>query len=278
MKGFSQMTLMENVDLARFDSLHKLTSKLLRKTLYDTRKARDNSLAAMNARFYTTEFLLTEAQEFSEASWAELKAGRSRVSLAVSRWVLEAAMNLLWASMVPAECDERLKFLTAEALRQEGVLLNGLAAMNAEKAEELKIGQYATEAKKQENELRDQLTSKSKDYPSTIARRIESILPQLEALFCPRLYPLYRICCGAAHPGFDTWRLFQPGPGGSMIKKDRSNCYQNACSISAGAACWLAVGVYHLTQPDNVELHNSVMNLWAKTVVPIVSDKSSHRC
>jgi len=59
------------------------------------------------------------------------------------------------------------------------------------------------------------------------------------------LYPIYRICCAAAHPGLNVWERFgadgSTGPGSPI---DR----HTACWMAAQSSFHLVVGAYILTE------------------------------
>ena len=251
-----------------FDALQNMCDGLLRNAARRVRRERPRALQALEGRFRVGEFLLAEAQEFAVSAWEELKAGRSRASLATSRWLLEAALNLLWVTAPQGDLEDRLRFLVAEALRQEGALLDGLVELNAVQAKQFGFEERAVEARQRGKELMEQVVER---YRRSLDARIKSIMPLLQAKGCSKNpYALYRICCGAAHPGLDIRRRFQLCPGGATVTRGRPDLTSIACFVLAASTWWLIGGVYQLALPNKPKLLAELTDWWANKVSPLI--------
>lgn len=162
-------------------SLKTLSSDLLDKTLAEIRLHRKESSPPNEEYFLTAEYLLQEAMEYNAGAWEMIESGKSNASIAQSRWVLEASLNLLWTVADRDKIDERLKILCGEALRCEACLLEGLAKLWPDKSQ-LFEGK-ATEARKTRNDLRVEKLE-------PLNKRLESIKKLPEMTNLPELYPL----------------------------------------------------------------------------------------
>ena len=116
--------------------LQDKSSHLLVSALAAIRAHRTRTPRGQEKRFMVAEYLLAEAQGYVTGSFDLLKADNPRVSLAVSRWIVEAALNLLWATASEPEIDKRLRSLEAEALRLDALRSEGLADLCPGRAQE----------------------------------------------------------------------------------------------------------------------------------------------
>jgi len=250
--------------LSRLNSLRESTAELLNTALDKIRRARANSRGGMQARFRIAEYLLNQARQYTEASWDLLKAEKPEASLAVSRWVLEAALDLLWAIAESTETEDRIKFLASEGLRLEALRLEALPDWDPNQAAEYR--ESAADARSE----RDRLGNLHRKYSRSLEVRIISLRKQLEAKSIANPYTLYRLCCGASHPAIDLWRMFSLGPGGATVTRDAPHdVEQNALAryISAVAALHLVSGAYCLT---NVGDSKDLKAWWEDQVVPLL--------
>ena len=180
-------------------SLKTLSSDLLDKTLAEIRLHRKESSPRNGKYFLTAEYFLQEATEYIAGAWEMIKSGKSNASIALSRWVLEASLNLLWTVADRDKIDERLKILCGEALRNHACLLEGLAKLFPDKS-----SRFESEA----NKVRETRKGLCVEKPESLDKRLNSIKKQPEMANLPELYPLYRICCAAAHPDLKVWERF----------------------------------------------------------------------
>jgi len=105
------------VKTADVATLKRLTTTLISDTLIGIRSRRPNSSADKEKRFQTAEYLLMEAQDYVAGAWDMLAIGNLCASLSISRWILEAAMNLWWIVSSEDRTERRLADLAGEALR-----------------------------------------------------------------------------------------------------------------------------------------------------------------
>ncbi len=116
-------------------SLETLASDLLDKTLAEIRVHRKESSPPKDKHFFIAEYLLQEAMEYITGAFELIKSGKANAAIALSRWVLEGSLNLLWTVVNRDNTDERLKILCGEALRNEANLLEGLAKIWPDKSQ-----------------------------------------------------------------------------------------------------------------------------------------------
>ena len=226
--------------------LRQNVTELLEKALATIRGGRLQAPRAWEGRFRAAEYLLTEAREYVDAAFA-LLAGHPRASLSVSRWVLEASLNLLWATAKPNEVDNRLRLLAAEALRLDAARSEGLAELYPGDTK-----RYLAQADEARQEKRA-LIGQGKRLAS-LDTRVKSLKEQLDAKGLPSPYAFYRICCDAAHPGLAVWRRFQFGPGGAAIAKSPPDNTQMAVWMVSGASLHLIAGAYCLTNMGDAKV------------------------
>ncbi len=120
MKGRSMAKTMN------IEALAELTSGLIKGSLIQIRGASQDLSSGHENRFQTALYLLKESGEYVDGAWEMLASGKARAALALSRWVLEAALDLLWAVASRDETDQRLRDLCGEALRQDAILAENL--------------------------------------------------------------------------------------------------------------------------------------------------------
>lgn len=160
-------------------------------------KSQSHSDFSKQTYFLVAEYLLLEAEEYIEGAWQMLLLKRYNASLSLSRWILEASMNLVWVVSNKDKIDERLKILGGEALRCEANLReafikiwpgsSSVSKMNAENARRVRD---SLEVEKP-NDLFTRLSEIKKENPT---------LSPLEDL-----YSFYKFCCDAAHPTLKLW-------------------------------------------------------------------------
>ncbi len=241
--------------------LRKKAVDLLKNALAEIRRERTKTAAQKEARFRVAEFLLCEALEYVEASCEALEADRPRAALATSRWLLEAALNLFWVTAEPSELDERLKLLAAEAIRLEAARAEGLSELYPAQAE-----QYKRDAAAKRLELKN-LIGQKKSQLKSLDNRMKSIQLDRQSKALPNVYSLYRVCCGAAHPGLEFSRRFNSAPGGVTVTSPPPDQMAIARFISIASTLWLVSAAYHLTDLGDAE---SLNRWWKEQIVSLL--------
>lgn len=237
-------------------SLRTLSSDLLECSLKEIRSYREANSAANEERFLTAEYLLQEAMEYVDGSWEMIISGKSNASIALSRWVLEASLNLLWTVADRDKTEERLKVLVGEALRCDACLLEGIAKLwpaNSHIFESI-----AKEARKVRKSF-------GIEQPESLDRRLEKIR-KTDKTRWPDLYPLYRICCAAAHPNLKVWERFCSGDN-STSSEDPIHRPSIACWMAAASTLYLVTFAYCLTELGDIDV---LKHWWEKQVRPLL--------
>ncbi len=247
---------------SKLTQLQEKTGRLLAKALTQIQQGLLHAPKAEKRRFEAAVYVLSEAEEYVRASWDLLRAGSPRVSLATSRWVLEAALNFTWVTKDPKEVDERLRCLMADALRLEDARLDGLAELYPNDAKQLKDAATAARGNMKE------LVGEVKRPLDSLNNRVESMRVRMEGKSVPDLYPLYRICCAAAHPGLDLHRRFDLALGGATVTRKLADDTDIAIFISAASAQWLVSSAYCLTDLGNADCLN---RWWKDEIRPLLT-------
>ncbi|MEI7836426.1 MAG: DUF5677 domain-containing protein, partial [Planctomycetota bacterium] len=197
-------------DKTNLEQLHDEVGQLLKRCLDEIQHHPTRESSQFVKRFQVAQYLLLEAQEYVDATFDLLEAGKSRASLTVCRWVLEAALELLWATAEPKEVDHRLNFCVSEAIRKEANLFKGLAELFPDRSVEFRAKEQ--DARQQSKRVRGQ-----SEYHRSLDQRLTSLKARFEAKGIGNPYGFYRVCCEAAHPGFAIWRRFGVGPKGEPV-------------------------------------------------------------
>lgn len=241
-------------------SLKKLTSRLIHDALAEIRSQRPNSSIADEKRLRTAEYFLLEARDYVDGAWEMLAVGNARAAIAISRWTLEAAMNLCWAVSDENETEQRLADLAAEALRQDANLLEGLRELWPNQAHAFMEG--ADKARQVRGELGpvklDSLKARMKDVK----------LPDRPDW--PPFYVLYRICCAAAHPDLKVWERFKTVGQATVSTEPSHNTIMTsdtAAWMAAASALYLVSFACCLAKTGNVQ---ALKEWWAAGVVPLL--------
>jgi len=237
--------------------LKALSRGLLNAAFKEIRSYREKTSTSNTERYVTAEYLLQEAMEYVTGAWEMVKSGKSNASIALSRWVLEASLNLLWIVAERDKIEERHKVLIGEALRNDACLLEGWAKLWPDKSH-----QFESKA----NEARRIRESFGVEKPKSLEKRLKEIR-QPDKANGPELYPLYRICCAAAHPSLKVWERFGIA-GNSTISKDPINKQSVACWMAAASTFYLVTSAYCL-----VELGDSkqLKDWWETKVRPLLN-------
>ena len=239
-------------------SLQTLSSDLLDKTLAEIRLHREPSSPPNEKYFLTAEYLLQEAMEYVAGAWEMIESEKANASIALSRWVLEASLNLLWTVADRDKIEERLKILIGEALRNEASLREGYAKLWLDKSPHFQ--EQADKAR----EIRKDLCV---EKPKPLYEILESIKKQSE-INCPDLYPLYRICCAAAHPNLNVWERFGLADG-TIVSKDPIDKQSIACWMAAASTFYLVMTTCCLTELGDSK---QLKDWWENKVRPLLND------
>jgi hypothetical protein len=241
-------------------SLKKLTITAIRDTLKEVRSKRPNSSGGEEKRFQTATCSLLEAQEYVVGAWDTLAVGNVCVSVAISRWILEAAMNLWWMVSNEDETEQRLTDLAREALRQEANLLDALGDLFPDRAHTL--GRRARMARQAMADLKCMRVD-------SFERRMKDNQPP-DSPGWPSLYVLYRICCAAAHPGLRGWERFRRVGQATVSAKPSGNTMLTpklATWVIVSSVLYLVSFAHCLTQTGDLE---SLTNWWNAKVSPLL--------
>jgi hypothetical protein len=242
-------------------SLKKLSSELLGNTLKEIREHRKKSSPPNEVYFPTAEYLLQEAMEYTIGAWEMIKSGKPNASIALSRWVLEASLDLMWTVAEEDKIEERHKMLLGEALRNDACLLEGLAKLQPD--EKQKFESKANEARKIRKNL-------GVEKPEGLGKRLEEIM-QAGKVSWPEMYPLYRICCAAAHPDLKVWERFGI-KANSTFPKDPVEKRSIACWMAVASTFYLVIFTYRLTELGDAK---KLKEWWENQVGPLLGVISS---
>ncbi len=242
-------------------SLQTLSSNLLDETLEEMRLHRKGSSPPKEGYFCIAEYLLQEAMEYVTGAFEMIKSGKANASIALSRWVLEASLNLLWTVADSDKIDERLKVLAGEALRSDACLLESLAKLWPDKSH-----QFESKA----NEARRIRKSFGVEKPDDLCTRLESIKEQPGKMtdYIEALYPLYRICSATAHPSLKIWERFGCVDG-QTVSKDPIDKQWIACWMATAPVFYLVVFTCCLTELGDRE---QLKEWWDNKVRPLLND------
>lgn len=245
---------------ARIHTLKKLTVTLIDDALTEIRSKRPNSSRGKERRFRTADYFLLEVQDYVAGAWDMLAVGNVRASVAISRWILEAGMNLWWVVSNEDETEQHLADLAGEALRQDANLLDGLADLRPNHAQALR--QRGDKARR----VRADLGCVKLDSLET---RMKDIKPP-ETPNWPDLYTLYRICCAAAHPGLRAWERFKKAGQATVSTEPSDNTILTsdmATWMAAASVLYLVLCAHCLTQTGNLE---GLKILWNTKISPLL--------
>jgi hypothetical protein len=248
--------------IANIRHLKELTSTLIQDALREMRAECPNSSEYAENRFRTAEYFLLEAQDYVDAAWEMLLSGNVRASLAISRWTLEAALNLLWVVSDPDKTEQRLTDLVGEALRQDATLCEGLAQMWPDQAQALKDS--AKKARQMTHE-----------FESVKVPKLEQMMKDAkppDRPDWPDLYVHYRVCCAAAHPGLKVWERFKT-VGRATVPTETSDdtilTSDMAAWMAAAPAFWLVSFACSLADAGNAE---KLKAWWNAEVAPLLGN------
>jgi len=240
-------------------SLKALLIDLLDKALEELRLSQKEALQSKDKYYCIGEYFLREARQYITGSFEMLESGRTNASLALSRWVLEASLELLWAVADKNKVDERLNIIGGEALRNEACLLEGFGELWPDKSSLFK--KMADNARETREDL-------GVNNPKPLNVRLQEIREQPELTNCPALYPLYRICCAAAHPGLKLWERFGIASN-TIVPKEPFDRSLGARWMVAASAFYLVVFTYRLTGLGDSK---QLKDWWVSEVQPLLND------
>lgn len=254
---------MNDVDkTANIRRLQDLTSTLIQDALARIRLGCHQSSMCDDNRFRTAEYFLLQAGDYVHGAWEMLRIGNAHASLAISRWTLEAALNLWWVVSSPDETDQRLRDLCGEALRQDALLREALAEMWPDQAHALK--RSANKARQIRDELRPVRIP-------NLETRMKNIQPPDKPDW-PDLYVHYRVCCAAAHPGLKVWEQFTAGGQATISTKPSDDTILTsdmAMWMATAPVFWLVSFAYSLTNHENAD---EMKKWWDAEAAPLLGN------
>lgn len=215
------------------DALKSLTCGLVDEAIEDIQSASGTPSMKEN-RFQTAAYLLRESKDYVNGAWELLAVDRISPAFALSRWVLEAALNLFWAVANTDVTDQRLKELVGEALRNDATLAESLVSIWPELAEPL--GAKANKAREMRKELGIDRKLDDIGTRMTSLKASENADGKLDALG-PKQYSLYKMCCSAAHASLKVWG----SSDNTLLTSDR------ACFVAAASPYYLVLNAHVLT-------------------------------
>jgi len=92
------------------------------------------------------------------------------------------------------------------------------------------------------------------------------IMMQPDKVSWPELYPLYRICCAAAHPSLKVWERFGIEDD-SAVSKEPIDKQWLACWMAAASTIYLVSLTYCLTKLGDAQQLNK---WWKDKVEPLL--------
>jgi hypothetical protein len=235
-------------------TLKSLTCDLLKDTLRQIRSHREQHSPTNEERFRIPEYLLEESLQYVSGAWDLIQSDRPQAAVTLSRWVVEASLNLFWvvAGMTDQndDVDDRLKALYGEALRCDANLCDGLKKLWPGQAD--LFSNRAAKAREVRKDL-------------GVTENLQSLETRLVNL-TEQLYPIYRMCCAAAHPGLKVWERF--GADGSTGHGSPIDSH-TACWMAAQSSFHLVVGAYILTKLE-VGDKEALQSWWNDKVGPLL--------
>jgi hypothetical protein len=243
-------------------SLKELTQSLISHSLSDVRAAGQHSSGEQESHFRTAEYFLLEAMPYVDGAWEMLTVGNAHAALAISRWVLEAAMNLWWVVGEKAKTEQRLADLAGDALRQDAALSKDLTKLWPKWARALQ--EKAERARRAKNNLMS-------GRLDPLEKRMHAIKPPDQG-DRPDLYVLYRICCVAAHPSLRVWERFSTAGHATVSSEPSDNTVitsNMAAWMTAAASLYLVTFACCLTQTGEAK---NLKEWWAVKVAPLLGN------
>ena len=244
-------------------ALEKLSLDLLAATLKEIQSAhKETSLANEKEKYFATaEYLLQEALEYVTGAWEMISSGKPNASIALSRWVLEASLNLMWTVSDKQKIDDRQRDLIGEALRQDACLFEGYAELWPETRE------YCLNTAEAARTMRTNIGAQD---PGPLEKRVGEIRKAINPKG-PNWYPLYRICCAAAHPNLKVWVRFGIRDDDSTFPKDPvdspSRVSWTASNMAAASTYYLVLSAYILVDLGDEDV---LKQWWADQVHPLL--------
>lgn len=240
-------------------SLQILSSDLLDDTLTAIRLHREQSSPPNKEYFFTAEYLLQEAMEYVTGAWEMIKSGKANASIALSRWILEASLNLLWTVADSDKIEERHRALIGEALRNYACLNEGYAKLWPDKSQLFEGN--ATKARK----IR---CKRGVVKLENLEKRLDEVKKSFHEDNGQKLYPLYRICCAAAHPNFNVGERYNIENKSTIDQRDIWK-QSTARWMAATSTFYLVMSTYCLTERGDSK---QLKDWWENKVRPLLND------
>lgn len=181
-------------------TLHRLTCGLVEKAWSEI-SSLPHTGPAQKARHSVASYYLFASREYIEGTWQMLSENRRLTALALSRWPLEASLNLLWVLANDEEVDQRINDLRAKALWQEEALHKGIAEA---------FPNFAIP----HGEAAQRVANAARSLGARSLASLEKRMGELETTdvatkklgeLGPKLYVYYRICSVAIHAHPRVW-------------------------------------------------------------------------
>jgi hypothetical protein len=181
-------------------ALRELTCGLVEQAWSEVSSLVDTKTEQEERRSVASYYLFA-SREYTEGAWQMLSENRRLAALALSRWPLEAALNLLWVLADNKEVDKRVNDLRAKALWQEEALHRGIAEA---------WPNFATPHR----EIAEKVANAARGLGARSLDSLEKRMEELEGTdvateklgeLGPMLYVYYRICSVAIHAHPRVW-------------------------------------------------------------------------
>ena len=194
---------------------------------------------AQEARHSVASYYLFASREYIVGAWQMLSENKRLAALALSRWPLEGALNLLWVLADNGEVDQRINDLRAKALWQEEALQRGIAEA---------LPNFATP----HGEAAERVANAARSLGGRSVASLEKRMEELEATdiatgrlgeLGPKLYVYYRICSVAIHAHPRVWE----DPDKRVAKP------WVIYRIAASSPLYLVAAVYCLTGSGDID-------------------------
>ncbi len=239
------------------EKLKELTNNLISEALKEIRSRRRQSYISEEKKFRITEYLLLEVREYVDGAWEMISSEKYGASLALSRWILEASLNMLWAVDDKCKTDQRIIELIGEALRHDANLCDGFAELWPDHADS-----FRSKAKKAK-QIRKGLVDKK---IALLEKRLNEIV-NLNHPDKIKLYALYRICCAYAHPSLRVWERFLNLSNTTLSDEYNRDKRKMAFWMIVTSTQFLVTSIYYLI---NLNRKKYLENWFTKQVEPLL--------
>lgn len=236
------------------DQLEINTIEFLKKSTTDIEKHINDNSSLMRRRLIAYG-IICESESYLTSAWRELKAGALRPSIMMTRWLVEAAMDVMWACHDNESINSKLDALTKRSFQEEKKRLRSIQSLYPDSIAHLEqnIAQ-----------INDEVNSINVGPMPNLADRMR-LVPQPGNF---NMYDLYRICCEASHPRIELWNWYKYENDVILKKKPRSTSNFTIWLISA-SSFYLAIATLNLAQAGEVE---SARKHWLTKISPFIPE------